>query len=124
MSLREIRERARRDLHTAMRVPASLYEPGAAEPRLIHVRVHTDYAEQGDLAGTNLNYAEREEVTPRLVFDRSEVPMPQRGSYVVLMADEGYRVGQAEPPDGITIKADVARMTAAELAGKTLPGDL
>lgn len=124
MGIREIRERARRDLHENMRVPASYYESPAATPRLIHVRVHTKYAEQGDLAGTNLNYAEREEVQPRVLFDRAEVNMPQRGAYVVLMADTGYRVGQAEPSDGFTIKADVARMTASELAGKTLPEDL
>lgn len=125
MGLREIKTKARRALHTAMQVPASYYETPAATPRLVHVRVHTkDDVLQGDLKGTNLNYAEREEVAPKLVFDRSEVANPPRNGYVVITASEGYRIGQTEPPDGITIKAEVARMTAQELAGKTLPEDL
>lgn len=124
MGLREIKTAARRALHQAMRVPASYYQDDAATPVLVHVRVHTDYTEQGDLKGTNLNYAEREEVAPKLVFDRSEVAMPRRSSMVIISASEGYRVGQAEPPDGITVKADVSRLSASELTGKTLPGDL
>lgn len=124
MGLREIKTKARRDLHKAMQVPASYYESAAATPRLIHVRVHTKWVEQGDLKGTNLSYAETEDKAPRIIFDRAEVAMPPRNSYVVISAEEGYRIGQTEPFDGITITAEAAVMTATELAGKTLPGDL
>lgn len=124
MGLREIKTKARRALHTAMQVPASFYETPVATPRLIHVRVHSKWIEQGDLKGTNLNYAETEDLAPRIVFDRAEVANPARNSLVVISAEEGYRVGQTEPVDGITITAEAARMTAAELSGKTLPEDL
>ena len=124
MGLREIKTNARQALHAAMRVPASFYATPIAAPVLIHVRVHTKMTEQGDLKGTNLNYAEREEVAPKLVFDRSEVALPPRNGMVIISAEEGYRIGQAEPPDGITITAEVSRLSSADLAGKTLPGDL
>lgn len=124
MGLREIKAKARRDLHEAMKVPASYYASALASPVLIHVRVHTKWTEEGDLKGTNLNYAERETTTPRIVFDRSEVANPPRNGMVIIAEDEGYRIGQTEPPDGITITAEVSPLSAADLAGKTLPGGL
>ena len=75
-------------------------------------------------ANMTVNYAEREEVALKLVFDRSEVANPPRNGLIVISAEEGYRIGQTEPPDGITIMAEVSRLSASELAGKTLPGDL
>lgn len=124
MSILDIRKTARRGLHEAMRVPASYYETEAATPRLIYVRVHSKMIQQGDLKGTNLNYAEREEESPHVLFDRAEVDNPPRGAMVILSDSEGYRTGATEPPDGITVKAEVARMRAAELVGKTMPEDL
>lgn len=124
MSLREIKARARRDLHEAMKVAASYYASEAAAPALVHVRVHTKWVEQGDLKGTNLNYAETEDTAERIVFDRAEVSNPPRSSFVVISAEEGYWVNHTEPPDGITITAEVSPMKATELAGKTLPEDL
>lgn len=124
MGLREIKTKSRRALHTAMRVPASFYASSDSTPVLVHVRVHSDEVMQGDLKGTNLNYAEREEITPKLVFDREEVTMPPRNSIIIISATEGYRVGQTEVPDGITVKAEVSRLSLPELADKTLPEDL
>lgn len=124
MGLREIKTKARRDLHNAMKVPASYYANAIATPVLIHVRVHTKWLEEGDLKGTNLNYAERETTTPRIVFDRDEVANPPRNAMVIVSEEEGYRVGQTEPADGITITAEVMPLSPADLAGKTLPGDL
>jgi hypothetical protein len=121
MGLREIKNEARRDLHDEMKVPASYYSNPATYVGTIYVRVHTKWTEQGDLKGTNLNYAETEDTVPRVLFDRSEVANPPRNGYVVISSEEGYRIGQTEPPDGITITAEVAPMTVAELAGKILP---
>lgn len=121
MGLREIKSKARRDLHNAMKVPASYYSDPATYVGSIHVRVHTKWVKQGDLKGTNLNYAETEDVAPRIVFDRAEVSNPPRNGFVVISAEEGYRIGQTEPADNMTITAECARMTAAELSGKVLP---
>lgn len=124
MSLREIKNQARRDLHEGMKVAASYYESSVATPVLVHIRVHTKWLEQGDLKGTNLSYAETEDTSPRIVFDRSEVAAPPRNSFVVISAEEGYMINHTEPPDGITITAVASDMKTAELAGKTLPEDL
>jgi hypothetical protein len=124
MGLRDIKAKARRALHTAMQVPASYYATALTAPRLIHVRVHTKWIELGGLKGTSFNYAETEDRAPRIVFDRTEVPTPLRNSLVVISAEEGYRVGQTEPIDGMTVTADVTVLSAADLAGKTLPGSL
>ena len=105
-----------------MKVPASYYSDAATYVGTIYVRVHTKWTEEGDLKGTNLNYAERETITPRIVFDRSEIANPPRNSLIIVSAEEGYRVGQTEPPDGITITAEVSPLSPADLAGKTLPG--
>jgi hypothetical protein len=121
MSLRDIKNTARRALHDAMRVPASYYSDPATYVGLVHVRVHTKWLQQGDLKGTNLNYAETEDKAPRVLFLREEVDNPPRGGYVVISEDEGYVIGQTEPVDGLTQTAQCAPMTAAQLAGKILP---
>lgn len=124
MGLREIKTEARRALHQAMRVPASYYETPLSTPRLIHVRVHSKMVQHGDLKGTNLNYAEMMDISPTLVFDREEVALPAVKALVIISDTEGYRVGPVEAPDGITIKAQVSRLSPNDLVGKTLPGDL
>ena len=124
MGFREIKNEARLALHKELSVPASYYETILATPRLIHVRSHDKFLQQGDLKGTNLNYAEIEDVSPKLIFERAEVENPPRGGLVIISAEEGYRIGQTKPKDGITVTAEVSRLTAAELAGKTLPEDL
>lgn len=121
MSLRAVREKARRALHTAMRVPAHVYEPGETIPRRLYVRVHRKWLEQGDLKGTNFNYAEVEEKNPRVVFMREDIANPTRNTLVIVAADEGYRLGQTEPPDGITITAEAVPMTAREFEGREPP---
>lgn len=104
-----------------MQVPASYYADGVTYVGTVHVRVHTKWTQQGDLKGTNLNYAETEDVAPKIVFNREEVSLPPRNSYVVISAEEGYRINQTKPADLFTITAEAAPMTAAELSGKVLP---
>lgn len=122
MGIRDIRDTARGALHSTMSVPASYYSDPATYVGTVNVRLHTRSIKQGDLKGTNLNYAEIEEIAPKLVFLRSEVSNPPRGGFIVFAADEGYVIGPAEPPHGITVKASAAPMSAAQLAGKILPG--
>jgi hypothetical protein len=128
MSIRDIKARARRDLHNLAKVAASFYETSAAVPRLIHVRVHTKFNQQeGDLKGTNLNFAEKEAEKPKLLFFREQVNMPPRNGLVIISADEGYRIGQAEPADGLSIKAAVVQLKPEEIAAMpnlVLPEDL
>lgn len=107
-----------------MKVPASYYETPASPPRHIHVRIHTKWIEQGDLKGTNLSYAETEDIAPRIVFWREEVSNPPRNGLIIISETEGYRIGQTEPADFVTITAEATRLSAAEIVGKALPEDL
>lgn len=123
MSIADIQKRARQGLHDTMKRPASLYNESGVLVGLIHVRRKTDVKPVGDLAGTNLSYAEAQEPVSSLIFLLSE-HAPTRGEMVVLSATEGYFVDTIDPADGITQTAQVSRMSASELSGKTLPEDL
>lgn len=119
MDLREIKARARTDLHNAMKVRAFYFVSGtpALAPVPIYVRVHTKMNKQlGDLKGTNLSYAETEAHVPALLFWRSEVPSPEHNAVVAISADEMYKVDTAQPPDGLTITASVNPMTGKQRA--------
>ena len=103
-----------------MLVPA-LYIVEGEEPLLVHVRVHTKFDALGDMKGTNFNYAEREDVLPRLLFMRDEVAMPVRGAIVSIEADEAYTVDHTDPADDISITAQVTPLLPKELKRLNLP---
>lgn len=118
MSLRDIKRRAREDLHNAMRVPAFYYPGGvtSAEPVPCHVRVHTKFGAQlGDLKGTNFNYAETEANVPSLVFWVQEID-PDNNAVVMISPSEGYRINHVHPRDLWTRKAEVSDLDAEDLA--------
>src|SRR5688500_16180295 len=126
MSLREIKAKARRDLHEAMRVPA-LYLPEwpipegeELDPIPRHVRVHTKFNALGDVAGTNFNYAETLETTPKLVFWREELNPSEHGVVSVELG-EAYRIGPVEPKDGLTITVTVTPLPASQAVGLPVP---
>lgn len=124
--IQAIREKARRALHNAMKRPASYYvdpkEPVA--PVLVHVRPHGKKNLTGDLAGTNLSYAENRDRVFSVIFFREEVAAPVRGALILLSATEGYFVDNVELPDGLTVTANVTVADVDDLAGLVLPGDL
>ena len=79
----------------------------------ISVRVHDKFLRVGDLAGTNFNYAELEENSPRAIFMNAEM-VPARGYY--LSTAEGiYKIEDTLPPDDISTTANLARITAEKL---------
>lgn len=126
MSFRDIKFAARQVVHDTMAQPASFYAiPSTSEPAFITARPHSKRGQIGDLAGTNLNYAEDFDRKERIVFWRDQlllipdVPgsVPPRGALVIFSADEGYFVDSVEPPDGQTITAEVTRAEAENLAG-------
>ncbi len=132
MGLREIKAKARADLHQQMRVRA-LYVPPGVDPEPVHcfVRVHTKFVQLGDQKGTSLNAAETEETAPRLLFWTSEVPEPKRAGYVTISAadtghgePEAYRLGVVLPPDGLTITVRVAELNAGQMTGLLFPEDV
>ncbi len=121
MSLRSIKAKARLDLHQAMKVPAYYYATRAADPVAVDIRVHTSFKALGDLKGTSFSYAETEADVPELIFWLADLT-PANNSLVMISATEGYRVNHTVPPDGLTITAKVASLSAADRAGLSYPG--
>lgn len=123
MSIQDIQNKARLGLHDTMKRPAVLYDKADVLVGLVHVRRSTDVKAVGDLAGTNLSYAEARETVSELIFLVSE-HAPSRAEKVVISATEGYFIDTTDPIDGITQKVKVTRLTDDELSGKTVPEDL
>lgn len=122
---------ARQTVHDTFSLPGVFYENSAATPTVaddvVNVRVHDKSKAVGDLAGTNLSYAETMERPTTMIFATSELDGRniRRGSMVVMlnyMGDMvGYFVDNVDPPDGLTTTCEVTPMSAAELSGKLLP---
>jgi hypothetical protein len=121
MGLRDIKAKARADLHQAMRVGAFYYTDANATPIPCNVRVHTKFAALGDQKGTSFSYAETREMVPRLIFWKSEIDPDNRGM-VMIAADEGYLIDHVDPPDGLTVTAQVSNLDAATRALLSYPG--
>lgn len=122
MSIAEIKSRARTALHRKLSRRASYYATRntGATPQTITARAHGKPSMAGDMAGTNLNYAETHERQETIIFWLAEL-MPVRNAYVIFTANEGYRVVNVLPPDGLTVKAEVLRLEQYEIVGFTLP---
>ena len=120
MGLRDIKNKARLDLHEEMKVPAFYYPPGGSVATPCFVRVHSMFRALGDIQSNQVGLAEREEMVPRLVFLASEI-VPARAGIVTISATEGYRVDVVQPPDGLTITAFVIPLTASQMVGLSYP---
>jgi hypothetical protein len=117
---RDILRRGRRDVHQHMHV-AALYIVEGAEPLPCTVRVHNKFLALGDMKGTSFDYAEREDITPKLILWREEIPQPQRNAIISVEAGEAYQIDHIAPPDDLTITATVIRMSADDAAGLPVP---
>lgn len=124
MSLADIKATARQALHDFMARPASFYDSTGtllADP--ITARKHDAPKVVGDLAGTNLSYAETHERPTTVVLWRSEIASItlRRGCMIIFAEDEGWYVETVLPPDGLTITVEVSEANQTALDGKTLP---
>lgn len=116
-SFRDIKSAARQALHGIMEVPA-YYITDRDDPDTfleVTVRPHTKFKPLGNLSGTDS--AEIEAITPRIIFMRDQVPMPEVNAIVSIAPGEAYYVDAAKEPDGISITATVVPMTLEETVG-------
>lgn len=100
------------------------YIPDAAVPTdfvATKARAHGKRGQIGDLAGTNLNYAEMIDRKEAVILWREDIPNPVRLAVIVFSATEAYWVDSIDPPDGQTVKVNVTRADPAEIAGLPLP---
>ena len=120
-SFRDIKRRARRDVHQHMRVPALYLATVGAVPVPCFVRVHTKFQALGDMKGTNFNYAEYEDITPRIILWREELPQPVRNAIISVEAGEAYQIDNVQPADDLTITAMVTAMDLSDTVGLPIP---
>lgn len=120
MSLRDIKNKARSDLHEGMKVSAFYCPPGSESIVPCFVRVHSMFRALGDIQSNQVGLAEREEMVPRLIFMASEI-IPARAGIVTISATEGYRIDIVQPPDGLTITAFVIPLSPSQLVGLPYP---
>jgi hypothetical protein len=115
-SLRDIRNQAREDLHALASVLAVYVASPTADPVAVNVRVHTVFAEAQAGPGAQQGLATMMDTVPKIRFLRSEISKPRaRTGLVFLSATEGYRIHAIRPPYNLTIDAEVADLSEAEL---------
>ncbi|MCQ4311696.1 hypothetical protein NAV33_07280 [Pseudomonas stutzeri] len=107
-SLREIKRKARMQLHALAAEPALYLAEPTAVPVGVTVRLHLSFNELGELLRGG--FADRQEMTPRIIFMGSQVQPLHRG--IVVTKDLGaYLVDNDLPPDDITITAEVSKLS-------------
>ncbi len=120
-SFRDIKRNARRVVQLHLRVPALYLATRDAVPVPCFVRVHTKFQALGDMKGTNFNYAEYEDITPRIILWREELPQPSRNAIISVEAGEAYQIDNVQPADDLTITAMVTAMDIEDTAGLPIP---
>ncbi|WP_312388166.1 hypothetical protein [Stutzerimonas nitrititolerans] len=108
MNIRELKRRARRQLHDRMSEPALYLADSSAAPVGVTVRLHLSFNEVGELLRGG--FSERQEITPRIIFLGSQVQPRHRG--IVVTQDLGaYLIENDLPPDDITVTAEVSKLS-------------
>ena len=123
MAFRDIKRRARRAVQQQMGVPVLYLATRTSKPLECNMRVHTKFGALGDMKGTSMSYAEREDIAPRVIIWRDEVPNPVRNAIISVETGEAYFIDHLMPPDDLTITALVVALTEDEAAGLPVPGD-
>lgn len=128
-SIRDIKRKARRDLHCHMRVPVLYLAPvSGATPVLLHVRLHTKWdAATMDGGSGNGTMVSRQSVFPKILFMLDEleahgVRLRKKG-VISVEAGEAYRLDNDEPVDDISQSWIVVALRPEESAGLPVPGE-
>lgn len=123
--------KARQTVHDTFAGSAVFYATELSTPvvpdDVVTVRIHDKKKMVGDLAGTNLSYAEFSERPTEVVFLVSEIAARalSRGSLVFgkdyTGAVFGWYIDSVNPEDGLTQTALVAPLDLSDHSGKLLP---
>ena len=126
-AIRDIKRKARRDLHKAMQVSAIYIKPnGEAVEQPIHVRIHTKWDNTTLDGGTrNGTMVSRQSIFPKILFMRDElaalgVVLAKKG-IVSIEPGEAYELDNSEPPDDISVSWFVNQMKESDAEGLPVP---
>ncbi|ALA45450.1 hypothetical protein ADP64_000020 [Achromobacter phage phiAxp-2] len=117
MNWRSIKRQARQQVDATMRLPCWRVSIGGsvtltyARLTVARTNVTNDFA--GELE--SLGYAERANVSPKLIVMRDRVPDPAVGDLFLFEEDEAYGVEDVRPPDDITVTLDCYRALPRQL---------
>lgn len=120
-NIRDIKRRARMDLHNRAKVPALYIAPEGGDPVPVTVRVFDKFQTLGDIKGTISQYAEFDDNVPRMIFMRADLPSPKRQGVFSIEVGEAYRLDSAMAADDITVTWHVVKLDAADAAGLPVP---
>lgn len=114
LNFREIKRNARTQLHERLSDLALYLTGPTADPQTVTVRLHLSFKPTGDLLRGG--FSEREESTPSVIFMRDQVQPSNKG--ILITKDLGaWKIDHDLPPDDITIKAEVSRLTDSQVTG-------
>lgn len=125
MNFREIRAKAREDIHRA-RGDKALYltSLGATKGTRCIVRVHRVPVEGGTLQGTSFSYATIAEAEVMLRIDMTEITSPARDGVVVISETEAYRIDHVlDSDDGRFVSCPAKPLSGSDLVGLPVPGN-
>ena len=89
-------------------------------PIPIRVIVTDRFQALGDLKGTNFNYAETLDNTPRIEMLTEEID-PKRTFCISIEKGVVYRIDTVQPPEDITVTANVARLPVEQTRNFPFP---
>lgn len=116
MGIRDIKRKARGDLHREMSIPALYLATKTSQPVPVTIRLLIKFA----ALGIAKNGAEMLEEVPKAVLLASE-QMPSKNAILSVDPGEAYRIALVHPADDQFITVDIVKLSAAEASGLPTP---
>lgn len=110
MTFRDQKRKARRQLHQRLAEPVLYLTDPDATPVEITVRLHLRFDALGELLTVSAGFADRQELTPRIIFMNDQIN-PKRNAIVVTKDMGAFNVQTDIAPDDITTAAEVSQVS-------------
>lgn len=122
---REHKRRARQQIHNRLAEPALYLSAPDAVPVPVTVRLHLRFDTLGELLTVSAGFADRQELTPRIIFWNDQGVAPRNNGIVITRDLGAFRIGSDCAPDDVTTAAQVAQVSDTQLSrygwDKSLP---
>lgn len=114
MTFRDIKRRARQTIHDRLAEPALYFADQDATPVPVTVRLHLRFDALGELLTVSAGFADRQELTPRIIFMNSQIT-PARDAILVTKDLGAYNIETDVAPDDITTTAEVSKISKGQI---------